>query len=245
MLKQPVVIVSGGSRGLGSALVAHFLGRGFTVATCSRSGSDFIEHLQRSHRTDRFLWKAVDLSNRDEIKAFVATVQRQWGSIDILINNAAALVEQVLPLMRADEIERLIALNLTAVIQLSRLCSRQMLCQAEGGTIINISSINSIRGFNGVAVYSATKAALDGFTRSIARELGPRGIRVNSVAPGHFNSDMVADFARRERTRLLRRTPLQRLGTAADVVGVVDFLISPAASFMTGQTLVVDGGLTC
>jgi len=117
--------------------------------------------------------------------------------------------------------------------------------QEAGGCIINISSVVGLRGTAGASVYSATKAALDGLTRSLARELGPRGIRVNAVAPGYLETDMTDALTEEQRVRILRRTPLGRLGTVEDVTGVIRFLMSPEARFMTGQTIVVDGGLTC
>jgi 3-oxoacyl-[acyl-carrier protein] reductase len=117
--------------------------------------------------------------------------------------------------------------------------------QRRGGCIINISSIAGIRGRTGVVVYSATKAGLDGMTRSLARELGPRGIRVNSVAPGYFESEMVNGLDEAVKARITRRTPLGRLATVDDIAAVVLFMMSPSASFITGQTIVVDGGLTC
>jgi 3-oxoacyl-[acyl-carrier protein] reductase len=114
-----------------------------------------------------------------------------------------------------------------------------------GGAIVNISSVNAIRGNAGVAVYSATKAGLDGFTRALARELGPRNIRVNSLAPGYFESDMVSGLTETQLRRIVRGTPLGRLGSVEEIAAAVLFLISPAAQFITGQTLVVDGGITC
>ena len=115
----------------------------------------------------------------------------------------------------------------------------------HGGSIVNISSVNSVRGNAGVAVYSATKAALDGLTRSLARELGAAGIRVNSVAPGFFESQMVEGLSDRQRQQIIRRTPLGRLAAAEDISAAIRFLMSEDAPFITGQTLVVNGGLTC
>jgi 3-oxoacyl-[acyl-carrier protein] reductase len=117
--------------------------------------------------------------------------------------------------------------------------------RANRGAIVNIASVNAIRGHAGVAVYSATKAALDGLTRSLARELGARNVRVNSVAPGYFESDMVQHLDETARARIARRTPLGRLADTTDITNVVEFLISDRASFVTGQTVAVDGGITC
>lgn len=164
--------------------------------------------------------------------------------MDALVNNAGVGIDGILPTMRASQIEQGIDLNLKASIYLIQACSKQML-QHASGSIINISSVNAVRGHSGVAVYSATKAALDGLTRSLARELGPKHIRVNSVAPGYFESEMVADLTPEAKQRIIRRTPLGRLGTADDMANVVLFLLSPQASFITGQTIVVDGGITC
>ena len=146
--------------------------------------------------------------------------------------------------MRVTEIDESIAVNLRSNIILARLCTPGMVAHG-GGSIVNISSVNAVRGNAGVAVYSATKAALDGFTRALARELGPRNIRVNSLAPGYFASDMVAELSERQRRAIVRNTPLGRFGTIDEIADTVLFLLSPAAAFMTGQTIVIDGGLTC
>jgi 3-oxoacyl-[acyl-carrier protein] reductase len=146
--------------------------------------------------------------------------------------------------MRLADIDDSIAANLRANIVLARLVTPAMVARG-GGAIVNISSVNAIRGNAGVAVYSATKAGLDGFTRALARELGPRNIRVNSVAPGYFESDMVSGLNEAQLRRIVRGTPLGRLGSVEEIAAAVLFLISPAADFITGHTLVVDGGITC
>jgi len=145
--------------------------------------------------------------------------------------------------MRETDIHRQIALNLEAVVLLTRACLKGMLPQ-QSGSIVNVSSINALRGHAGVSVYSATKAALIGLTRSLAVEVGQRGIRVNCVAPGYFESEMTAGLTGQQRERIVRRTPLRRLGTVGDIAAAVRFLLSADAAFITGQTLAVDGGFT-
>jgi 3-oxoacyl-[acyl-carrier protein] reductase len=241
-----VAVISGGSRGLGAALAAHFLENDVRVATFSKAASEFIDRRQEQDpKRQCFLWDALDASDARSLDDFVMRVAMHWGRIDLLINNAAVLVEQVMPLMRPADVHRIIAVNLESAIHLSRSCVKAMLRADAGGNIINISSLNGVRGFSGVTVYSAAKAGLDGFTRSLARELGPRGIRVNSVAPGYFESAMAENVRAERLVKIVRRTPLRRVGTVVDIVAAVQFLASPAAAFITGQTLVVDGGLTC
>jgi 3-oxoacyl-[acyl-carrier protein] reductase len=240
---RKVAIVSGGSRGLGAELVTRFLDRQFAVAALSRTKSEFISNLLRRKRT-LFYWASVDACAHEDLRTFVNEVTTRFGRIDVLVNNAGIAVEGLLPLMRRESILAAVETNLTAALVLTQACSRVMLRQGSG-VIVNISSVNAIRGHSGVAVYSATKSALDGMTRSLARELGPRNIRINSVAPGYFQSDMVASLSEEQKQRIARRTPLGRLARIEEVANVVHFLTSDEASFVTGQTLAVDGGLTC
>ncbi len=241
---KKVALVSGGSRGLGAKLVSGFLDRRFRVATLSRTKTAFITDMLRARKSRYFYWSAVDGRDHDALRGFVKEVGEQLGRIDVLVNNAGIATEGILPTMRANDIIEAVQVNLTAALVLAQACSRLMLRQGYG-CIVNISSVHAIRGHSGVAVYSATKAALDGLTRSLARELGPRQIRVNSVAPGYFDSEMTSDMTAEQRQRIARRTPLGRLARMDEVANAVHFLTSEQASFITGQTLVVDGGITC
>lgn len=232
------IIVSGGSRGLGQALVSRLLDAGHCVATFSRAPSDFIVSLE-AH--PRFRYQALDAGRADDLRDFVRGTLRAWEGVDALVNNAGLARDGVLALMTDEAIDRMLEINLKAALCLARECVRPMLVQ-EHGNIINISSIIAERGFSGLSAYAATKAGLIGMTRSLAREVGARNIRVNAVAPGYLETEMSAGLSDPQRQQIVRRTPLGRLGTAADVVPVVEFLLSDASRFMTGQVLTVDGG---
>lgn len=239
-----VAVISGGSRGLGAALAARLLEDGWHVATFSRSDSDATKQMLREY-PDRFLWETADLGEPEAMKDFVSVVERRFGGIDLLINNAGVLPPQELILtIPPKELDSVVTRNLIAPMMLTQACGRAM-TRRGGGQIVTISSVNALRGFRGVAPYSAAKAGMDAFGRALARELGPAGIRVNSVVPGFFDSDMTAGVTGDNRERIARRTPLGRLGGADDVLAAILFIISPAASFVTGQSLVVDGGITC
>jgi 3-oxoacyl-[acyl-carrier protein] reductase len=243
--KARVVIVTGGSKGLGAAFVQRFLAAGCSVATCSRQPSDFIEGRRREDPSGaRFSWQAVDATDAEQVRKFVVGVARKRGRLDVLVNNIGIARDGLLAAMPVAAIHEMVSTNVEATVLASRAASGIMIRQ-RSGAIINITSIVGLRGFRGVAAYSATKAAIEGLTRALARELGSSGIRVNSVAPGHLETDMTSAMSAEQLDQIVRRTPLGRLATLADVAGVVEFLAAPQSAFITGQTLVVDGGLTC
>ena len=241
--EAPVALVSGASRGLGRILVERLLDDGWRVAAFSRSRNDFVTDVE-AKAPDGFFWAPADLTDTGTLREFVHQAQHRFGRIDLLVNNAAVLRTELFLTTTAKRVEDLVTTNVVAPITLAQACTRSMI-RTGGGAIVNVSSINAIRGHRGVAVYSATKAAMDGLSRSLARELGPLKIRVNSVVPGFFASDMTAAVTDGNRERIVRRTPLGRLGTPGEVADAVLFLASARASFITGQTLVVDGGITC
>ena len=147
--------------------------------------------------------------------------------------------------MPESRIDQLLSINLAGTLHLTRRVVRSMLLEQGDGVILNISSIIGLRGYRGLSAYAATKAGMDGITRALARELGGRQIRVNSVAPGYLTTEMTHGLDIDQQDQIVKRTPLGRLGTSEDVRGVVLFLLSDAANFITGQVLVVDGGITC
>ena len=238
------VLVTGGSRGLGAAIVDAFLGLGDRVATCSRSATAQTEAWGGNPElADRFHYEAVDLGEIGAVESLVADVHARFGGIDVLVNNAGIAREGVIALVQPGDVDLVIDLNLKATIAVTRAVVRRML-RKRSGRIINISSIVGLAGYSGLAVYSATKAGLDGLTRALARELGSREITVNSVAPGYLRTEMSHGLDEAQLAQIVRRTPLGRLGDAADVAAAVTFLASEDARFITGQVLVVDGGLT-
>jgi 3-oxoacyl-[acyl-carrier protein] reductase len=239
----PLTLISGGSRGLGLALVEHLLARGDAVATFSRSGSPALAALAYAH-PDRLAAEQLDITDSAAIGGFIARMAARFGRLDHCIANAAIAHEGVLATMRDDEIDSMLAVNLRGAIIFIRECVRQMLAAPAPAdrSITVVSSVVAESGSPGLAVYAATKAALEGFARSLARELGPRGIRVNALAPGFLETDLSATLPEEQRARIARRTALRRLGKPEDVVGAIDFLTGKSAGFSTGQTLKIDGG---
>jgi 3-oxoacyl-[acyl-carrier protein] reductase len=238
------VIVTGGSRGLGATLVQSFLDAGDRVATCSRTSTPQIKAwTDDPDLVDRFSFEPLDLSDRPACDAFVHDVAARFGSIDVLVNNAGLARQGILGVFGDSDVDAVIDLNLKGTIHITKLVVRRMLLQ-ESGRIINVSSVVGLSGYRGLSVYGATKAALDGFTRGLARELGSRGITVNSVAPGYLRTEMSHGLTEQDLGQIARRTPLGRLGEPADIAAAVRFLAGPGAGFITGHVLVIDGGLT-
>jgi 3-oxoacyl-[acyl-carrier protein] reductase len=235
------VLVSGGSRGLGQALVAGLLDSGYRVSTFSRNPTEFVERLADD---SRFFYEPADVCDSRALAAFVRSAQQRLGPLYGLVNCAGVATVGVLALLGDEQIDRAIATNLRGTLTLTRLAVRQMRLANRGGSIVNISSVVGLRGYRGMAVYGATKGGIDAMTRALARELGAWKIRVNSVAPGYLRTEMSASLEEGDLERILRRTPLGRLGVPEDVVGPVRFLLSDEAAFVTGQVLVVDGGIT-
>lgn len=242
--QQRSVVVTGGSRGLGAGIVQMFLDNGDRVATCSRSPSERTDAWgQDAALAGRFSYAGVDIADRDSCDAFVHDVVERFGGVDVLVNNAGLARDGVLGVFPDGDVDAVVDLNIKGTIQMTKLVVRRMLQQGSG-RIINISSIVGISGYRGLSVYGATKAAIDGFTRAMARELGSRGITVNSIAPGYLRTEMTHGLNEEQMGQIARRTPLGRLGELEDVIGALRFLASDEAAFVTGHVFVIDGGLT-
>jgi 3-oxoacyl-[acyl-carrier protein] reductase len=235
------IIISGGSRGLGKAIVTGLLENGYRVSAFSRQKTNFVEQLSEN---DKFFFAQADLCDGPSVAVFLKSAQAAFGEPYGLINCAAIAADGLLATMPEESIRKLLAVNGEGTLRLTRLVVRRMLVAKAGGVILNVSSISSVRGFKGMSVYAFTKGGLDAFTRALARELGAQNIRVNSIAPGYYDTEMSRGLSDNQKEQILRRTPLGRLGVPGDVVGSVLFLLSERANFITGQVLVIDGGGT-
>jgi 3-oxoacyl-[acyl-carrier protein] reductase len=224
------------------------LSEGYKVSTCSRSKSDYLEALLSNQKYDgRLFWAPCEVGNAAQADGFVKDAVQWAGDDGIfgLVNNAGIAQAGILTSFPNVESEKLIQVNLLGTIHFSRAVSEHLIKRNQGGRIINISSIIGSRGYNGLAAYSASKAGMDGLTRALARELGRRRITVNSVGPGYVKTQMSSSLTAPQLAQIVNRTPLGRLVTEEDVTALVRFLLSDAASMITGQVILVDGGVSC
>jgi len=237
--KDQVVIVTGGSRGIGASVVTRFAALGATVYFTYLQNEDAATALATITGAQKIKCAQAD---SQAISETVAHIIQQHAHIDVLVNNAGINSDQFLMLMPATDWERVLDTNLNGAFRWSKAVCRPML-GVRRGVIINIASISGLMGVPGQTNYSASKGGLIAFGRSLAAELGPRGIRVNTVVPGFIETDMISRVPPEVRQQNIQHTPLRRVGQPADVANVVTFLASPDAAFITGQTIVVDGGL--
>lgn len=236
------VLVTGVSRGLGLAIADRLLADGgYKVVGLSRSLSDEYQALvERSE--GRVVFRAFDVGDTEAIPAVVSETSKTYGRIYGLVNNAGIGTDGVLATMHKTDIEQVLRVNLTGPITFAKYVSRMMLARREG-RIINISSIIASTGFHGLSVYAASKAGLEGFTRSLSREVGKMGLTVNCVAPGYMETDMTVGLDDAKMASIRRRAPLG-LPTTDDAAGAVSYLLGPDGARVTGTVLTVDGGST-
>jgi 3-oxoacyl-[acyl-carrier protein] reductase len=240
---MPNVIVTGASRGLGLGIAEKLVTAGYDVIAIARRRSDDLAARVRQigpGREGAIEFRRFDLADISGIPDFVRDLRKEFGPFYGLVNNAALGTSGVLAMMPVARVEELVRVNLLSPLVLTRCVVRSMLTENRG-RIVNIASILGINGYAGVSVYSATKAALVGFTRSLASEVGPSGITVNAVAPGFLETQMTRDLANL-RERVARRAPLRRIAEIDDVAGAVEFLLGPGAKNITGTVLTVDAG---
>jgi 3-oxoacyl-[acyl-carrier protein] reductase len=237
------VIVTGGSRGLGLGIADRLMKAGYRVIAIARRPNEDLDELMRragQGSEGSLEFRPFDLGDVSGISDFVRGLWREFGPIYGLVNNAALGTSGVLAMMPIARIEELVRVNLVSPIVVTRCVVRSMLADPPG-RIVNIASILGINGYSGVSVYGATKAALVGFTRALAREVGASGINVNAVAPGFLDTDMTRDFLEL-RARVMRRAALRRLAEIDDVANAVEYLLGPRAKNITGTVITVDAG---
>ena len=239
--EDKVAIVTGGSRGIGLAIAESLADGGARIAVIGRNGERAKEAAAalpgEGHRGF-----ACDVADSTQVSDSVAAVQEGLGPIDILINNAGLTRDNILMRMKDEEFDEVIAANLKGAFNCTRAVTRGMMKKRDG-VIINITSVVGLVGNAGQTNYAASKAGMIGMTKSVARELASRGVRCNALAPGFIRTDMTAQLTEDQIEVLQGQIPLGRLGETDDISGVVRFLASPAARYITGQVLAVDGGM--
>jgi 3-oxoacyl-[acyl-carrier protein] reductase len=243
MLEGKVALVTGASRGIGKAIADMLGARGAAVigTATTESGANAI-----SQRFDELGIKGegmrMDVGDDDSVDGVIKAIGDKYGVITILVNNAGITRDNLLMRMKADDWDAVLNTNLTSIYRLSKACLRAMM-KAKTGRIINIASVVGASGNAGQTNYSAAKAGMFGFTKSLAQEVGSRGITVNAVAPGFIDTDMTRELPDAQRELLLGNIPLGRLGRPDEIASVVAFLASDEAAYITGETLHVNGGM--
>jgi 3-oxoacyl-[acyl-carrier protein] reductase len=243
-LTGKVALVTGASRGIGKAIAIALSGSGADVAITYRASSAeadaVVAAITASGRKAK-AWKA-DAGDFQAAAAIVDGVTAEFSRLDILVNNAGITKDGLLMRMGEQDWDGVIAANLKSVFNYSKAATKPMMGQ-RSGKMINISSIAGVIGNAGQANYAASKAGMLGFTKTLARELGSRNIQVNAIAPGFIDTDMTSALNEEQRLKLVQNIPLRRTGTTNDIAGVACFLASPAADYITGQVICVDGGM--
>ncbi len=240
------VVVTGGSRGLGLGIAERLSASGFCVIAIARRQSAALEAaIEQTSRTGigALHFRPFDLSNTAGIADLIKVLRREFGTLYGLVNNAALGDAGVLATMPDKLIEQLVQLNVVSPALVTKYTARSMMT-GDGGRIVNIASVTASTGYAGLSVYSATKASMLGFTRALARELGPLGITVNAVSPGFVDTDMTHGLTAAQREQIARRSALRRMAQVSDVANTVDFLFSERARNITGTVVTVDAGNT-
>ena len=235
-----VALVTGASRGIGAAIADTLANQGLRVfgTATSEAGAKAISDRQ----VNGLSGVVLDVNNSDAVSAALSAITAEAGTPTVLVNNAGVTRDQLLMRMSEDDWDTVLNTNLRSIFRLSKACLRGMM-KARSGRIISIASVIGSIGNAGQSNYGAAKAGMMGFSKSLAREVGSRGITVNVVAPGFIDTDMTRELSEEQRTGLLKDIPLNRLGEATDIADTVAFLASPKAAYITGQTIHVNGGM--
>lgn len=240
-LEGEVALVTGASRGIGKAIAEQLASMGATVIGTATSDKG-AENISAYLSTLGGQGMCLNVTDVDSIASVIKAITSEHGAVSILVNNAGITKDNLLMMMKEDQWNDIIETNLTSIYRLSKAVVRPML-KARKGRIINIASVVGLTGNPGQTNYSATKAGMLGFTKSLAREIGSRNITVNCVAPGFIDTDMTRELPEAQRATLIGQIPLNRLGDPADIAAAVSFLASSAAAYVTGETINVNGGM--
>ena len=230
------IFISGASRGIGKSMAIHFANNNFNVVGTSRNNFNF------DVESENLFPIKLDVTSRDDVKKCYEELESKNLLPNILINNAGITADQLFLRMSDDDWDNVINTNLNGTFNLTKVFLKHMI-KNRFGRIINISSISGLMGNPGQVNYSSSKAALNGFTRSLAKEVGSRNITVNCIAPGFIETDMTSYLNENEKTEILKKIPLKKFGRPEDISKLAMFLISDEASYITGQTISIDGGL--
>ncbi len=243
---MPNILVTGGSRGLGLGIARRLAAAGHSVIALARKPSEELTDAivaADAAKAGSLRFIPFDLGDLEAIPKLVRSLRKDFGPIHGLVNNAGISFEAALAVMPTSQINQLVRINTVSPIVLTKHVVRSMMADG-GGRIVNISSVTAFTGFSGLSVYSATKASLLGFSRSLARETGRMGITINCVAPGFVETDMTSGLSDERREQIVRRSALRRFAGVDDVADAVEFLVSDRAKNITGTVLTVDAGGT-
>ncbi|MGZ8271045.1 MAG: 3-oxoacyl-ACP reductase FabG [Methylophilus sp.] len=245
MLSNQIALVTGASRGIGAAIALALGKQGATViGTATTSGGAENINTTLKQANIKGLGLALDVNNLEQVESVLKQVAAQFGDVSILVNNAGITRDTLLMRMKDEDWDAVISTNLKSVFRMSQAVLRPMM-KARVGRIVNISSVVGHMGNAGQTNYAAAKAGMTGFTKSLAAEVGSRGITVNCVAPGFIATDMTAELSEDIKNQMLTRIPVGRLGSAEEIAATVVFLASPSAAYITGETIHVNGGMYC
>ncbi len=245
MEENKVALVTGASRGIGRAIAMRLAAAGYDVAVNYNSNEEEANKVVSAITAlgRRAIAVKANAGDRGDVNAMFRTVVKELGKIDVLVNNAGVVDDAFLLMLSPDSLDRSLNINVKGYFYCAQAATLKMF-KARRGAIINISSVSSLMALPGQSVYAATKGAINSMTATLARELAPYGIRVNAIAPGFIATDMVAHLPEEKIKEYLTQIPLGRLGKVEEVADLAAFLASDEASYITGQTLVIDGGLS-